>query len=106
MAQFKRVNGELVELTAQEEATRQADTDTHVAAKNDHLRTKGHVKARAKAYEKAFTIGDQIDLIQKQLVDMVGKGQIALLPATQDWLDTIDQIKTDIPKGRQPKPQE
>jgi len=103
--QYKIVNGQKIELTRQEILDRQASTDARVAAKEALLNTKGHVKARDKAYAAAFSIGDQIDLIQKQLVDMVSKGQIALLPDTQNWLDTIQQIKTDIPKGRQPKPE-
>lgn len=59
-----------------------------------------HVKTirqqRREAYEEAFTIGDQIDIIHNQLVTM--KDQITITPETQEWMDTISAIKLANPK--------
>lgn len=53
---------------------------------------------RREDYRKAFTLGDQLDIIQKQLSDMVAKGEITVTTETQGWLDTIASIKLNNPQ--------
>lgn len=62
----------------------------------EHVRT--YIDERKKEYKQAFSDMDQIDIIQKQLQNMISLGEITALPETQLWLDTIEQIKLDNPE--------
>ncbi len=91
---YKVVEGEKIELTADEKALFLIGAAAHIQAQEDNK----YVAARTQAYEAAFSLADQIDIIQKQLQSMIGLGEVTAVAETQTWLDTIADIKTDNPK--------
>lgn len=50
-------------------------------------------EADKQEYVKAFSIGDELDVIQKQFRVMIKAGQLSPTPETRAWLKKIDVIK-------------
>lgn len=53
---------------------------------------------RRAAYSKAFSVTDQIDIMQKQIQSMIDLGEVTPTVETTQWLTEIARIKTDNPK--------
>lgn len=98
MALYKQVNGERIKLTLKEEKDIKAEWADNDLKKESNKLSNGYKNARIKEYEKAFSLSDQIDIIQKQFQSMADKGNIVLTNESQDWIDMIELIKTNNPK--------
>lgn len=94
----RKVNGIEVELSVEEQQAHEKESDANRLKSAAKERRTGYIRKRARAYAKAFSITDQIDIIQKQLQSMADKGEVELTNESFDWLSTIEHIKTNYPK--------
>lgn len=91
---YKVVEGKKIRLTADEKASFMLDSAKFDKAILDNK----YKQSRLSAYNSAFSLSDQFDIIQKQFRSMASKGEIVITKETQSWLDKIALIKSDNPK--------
>lgn len=86
----KIVNGERVEIEAEEEATIQAEWDKNLSDANEERRLNDYKRDRVSEYP---SVGDQLDIILSQLKTLDTK-----TPEMELLLTVVDNIKTKYPK--------
>lgn len=91
-------NGKVIELTAAEVLADEVSWAATNNAKIDEENANGWKRRRMEAYLSLGTLADQIDIIQKQFVSMVDRGEVTMVAETLVWLDAIQAIKYAYPK--------
>ena len=86
-------------LTVEEEAEILAALQVEIDSRDADL----WLTNRIVAYKDAFSVTDQIDIIQKQMQSMIDLGEVTATAEVTQWLTDIAQIKTDNPKPDLPE---
>ena len=91
MPRYNLNNGKLVQLTAEEEAARDAEEAAHAEAQANIVPTPAYVSQRKSAYP---SIGDQLDMLWHSIDQ-----NPALKSQYFDFYETVKAVKVKFPKN-------
>jgi hypothetical protein len=90
---YKVVGNDKIELSTEEKDVFMAAS---VEADNIKADTQ-YLFDRAAAYASSYSVGDQLDIIQRQIKAMADASELTLTDEATNWLNVIAQIKTNNP---------